>query len=116
MLQVHAYRQFLDSDAVNVALDTSNPEAPTVGAYGPNKTLQDPDLSRFRSGSCPLSPLLQVHAYRNCQLLRLSQVHAYRQFLDSDAVNVALNTSKSPLTAIVVLKKICDHPYLLQVV
>ena len=30
-------------------------------------------------------------------------------------VDVALNTSKSPLTAIVVLKKICDHPYLLQV-
>ena len=26
-----------------------------------------------------------------------------------------MNTSKSPLTAIVVLKKICDHPYLLQV-
>ena len=42
-------------------------------------------------------------------------MHAYRQFLDSDAVNVALNTSKSPLTAIVVLKKICNHPYLLQV-
>jgi hypothetical protein len=42
------------------------------------------------------------------------QEHAYRQFLDSDAVHSALNSSKSPLTAILVLKKICDHPYLLQ--
>jgi len=36
------------------------------------------------------------------------------QFLASDTVRAALNSSRSPLAALTVLKKICDHPYLLQ--
>ncbi|EKX50291.1 hypothetical protein GUITHDRAFT_46943, partial [Guillardia theta CCMP2712] len=42
------------------------------------------------------------------------QKHVYRQFLDSDVVHAALSSSRSPLAALTVLKKICDHPYLLQ--
>jgi SNF2 family DNA or RNA helicase len=42
------------------------------------------------------------------------QLHVYKEFLDSEQVQNALNTTRSPLAAITVLKKICDHPLLLQ--
>ena len=42
------------------------------------------------------------------------QLHVYKKFLDSEQVQNALNTTRSPLAAITVLKKICDHPLLLQ--
>ena len=42
------------------------------------------------------------------------QLHVYNEFLNSEQVRNALNTTKSPLAAITVLKKICDHPLLLQ--
>ena len=42
------------------------------------------------------------------------QLHVYKEFLNSEQVRNALNTTKSPLAAITVLKKICDHPLLLQ--
>ncbi len=47
--------------------------------------------------------------------LRLSplQRHVYEAFLHSDAVKAALNSSRSPLAALSVLKKVCDHPALL---
>lgn len=47
--------------------------------------------------------------------LRLTalQRHIYEAFLHSDAVKAALNSSKSPLAALTVLKKVCDHPALL---
>jgi len=38
----------------------------------------------------------------------------YREFLDSDRVKQALASSRSPLVALTVLKKICDSPFLLQ--
>jgi hypothetical protein len=41
------------------------------------------------------------------------QRHIYEAFLHSDAVKAALNSSKSPLAALTVLKKVCDHPALL---
>eukprot|EP01083_Nonionella_stella_P066887 176505_1 len=41
------------------------------------------------------------------------QTQMYRVFLESDIVEEALNASKSPLAALTVLKKICDHPFLL---
>ncbi|KAF6255378.1 P-loop containing nucleoside triphosphate hydrolase protein [Scenedesmus sp. NREL 46B-D3] len=41
------------------------------------------------------------------------QRHIYEAFLQSDAVKAALNSSKSPLAALTVLKKVCDHPALL---
>ena len=47
--------------------------------------------------------------------LRLTptQRDIYRAFLKSDAVAAALNKTRSPLAAVTVLKKICDHPGLL---
>lgn len=41
------------------------------------------------------------------------QSDIYRTFLASDVVKETLNTTKSPLAALTVLKKICDHPFLL---
>lgn len=41
------------------------------------------------------------------------QRHIYEAFLHSDAVKAALNSSRSPLAALTVLKKVCDHPALL---
>ena len=41
------------------------------------------------------------------------QKHIYRLFLDSDRVKDALASSRSPLVALTVLKKICDSPLLL---
>lgn len=41
------------------------------------------------------------------------QKKLYEGFLDSEEVKEALNSTKSPLAAISVLKKICDHPRLL---
>ena len=43
----------------------------------------------------------------------MKQKKLYRQFLESDSVKDALNSTKSPLAALTVLKKICDHPFLL---
>ncbi|KAI8470944.1 MAG: P-loop containing nucleoside triphosphate hydrolase protein [Monoraphidium minutum] len=47
--------------------------------------------------------------------LRLAplQRHIYEAFLNSDQVRAALNSTRSPLAALSVLKKICDHPALL---
>eukprot|EP00892_Ulva_mutabilis_P011674 jgi/Ulvmu1/887/UM100_0042.1 len=42
-----------------------------------------------------------------------TQLRAYKGFLGSSTVKAALNQSGSPLAAIQVLKKICDHPALL---
>jgi len=41
------------------------------------------------------------------------QVDIYQQFLGSEEVQSVLNTSQSPLAALQVMKKICDHPDLL---
>jgi SNF2-related domain/Helicase conserved C-terminal domain len=42
-----------------------------------------------------------------------SQLRVYDAFLESQAVKDALNHTQSPLAAMTVLKKICDHPRLL---
>lgn len=39
--------------------------------------------------------------------------HLLQAFLNSETVKEALNTSRSPLAALTVLKKICVHPNLL---
>jgi SNF2 family DNA or RNA helicase len=41
------------------------------------------------------------------------QRYIYEAFLHSSAVRDALNSSRSPLAALSVLKKVCDHPALL---
>ncbi|KAG1675299.1 hypothetical protein FOA52_015973 [Chlamydomonas sp. UWO 241] len=47
--------------------------------------------------------------------LRLTDLQAqiYKGFLQSDDVKKALNQTQSPLAALTVLKKVCDHPALL---
>ena len=49
-----------------------------------------------------------------CIWLQLSdvQLNLYKAFLTLDSVRDAMNSSKSPLAALTVLKKICDHPRL----
>ena len=49
-----------------------------------------------------------------CVWLKLSegQHNLYKAFLTLDTVRHAMNLSKSPLAALTVLKKICDHPRL----
>ena len=49
-----------------------------------------------------------------CVWLQLSnvQLNLYKAFLTLDSVRDAMNSSKSPLAALTVLKKICDHPRL----
>ncbi|XP_052223734.1 DNA excision repair protein ERCC-6-like isoform X2 [Dreissena polymorpha] len=42
-----------------------------------------------------------------------TQLNIYQDFLSLDSVKELLMTSKSPLVALTVLKKICDHPRLL---
>ena len=46
-------------------------------------------------------------------LLTEPQIALYRQFLNSSVVKQIFNTTESPLAALTVLKKICDHPFLL---
>ncbi|KAL4223042.1 DNA excision repair protein ERCC-6-like [Mactra antiquata] len=45
--------------------------------------------------------------------LRETQIKIYQDFLSLDSVKELLMTTKSPLVALTVLKKICDHPRLL---
>ena len=45
--------------------------------------------------------------------LAQKQLDMYRNFVESEKVQEALNSTKSPLAALTVLKKICDHPRLL---
>ena len=45
--------------------------------------------------------------------LQPTQRELYAAFLRSDAVRAALNKTSSPLAAITILKKVCDHPGLL---
>jgi DNA excision repair protein ERCC-6-like len=46
--------------------------------------------------------------------LSAEQQRMYEHFLESDKVQELLNTTRSPLAALTVLKKICDHPHLLK--
>eukprot|EP01084_Bolivina_argentea_P142532 250389_1 len=62
-----------------------------------------------------LTPVLQCQKRELVIWVTMSsiQVDLYRTFLESDVVKETLNTTKSPLAALTVLKKICDHPFLL---
>lgn len=67
------------------------------------------------SSSCAPAPAPMGSKHDLVVWLRLQplQRHIYEAFLHSDAVKAALNSTKSPLAALTVLKKICDHPALL---
>ncbi|GJP37396.1 hypothetical protein CLOM_g21804 [Closterium sp. NIES-68] len=71
-------------------------DEPTVKGHGPS-----------------LPRLPQKHDLIVWLKLTNRQSHMYETFLMSDAVRSVLNKTSSPLSAITVLKKICDHPGLL---
>merc|ERR1719474_2523401 len=62
-----------------------------------------------------LTPMLKAEKRELVVWIKMTtiQTNIYRSFLESDAVKEALNTTKSPLAALTVLKKICNNPFLL---
>lgn len=66
-----------------------------------------------RSGAAAPAPMGAKHDLVVWLRLQPLQRHIYEAFLHSDAVKAALNSSRSPLAALTVLKKVCDHPALL---
>lgn len=62
----------------------------------------------------PKPPTLSKKTELVCWIpLATAQVDIYNEFLQSDRVKEQLNSTRSPLAALTVLKKICDHPALL---
>ena len=70
-----------------------------------------------KSGGKKKKKMLSLDCHKNDFIvwvkLTETQRSLYRDFLGSDLVKTTLNSSKSPLAAITVLKKICNHPLLL---
>jgi len=70
-----------------------------------------------RDNSASLPKQLRLTVQKNDLILWLylseTQLQVYRAFLETAQVKEALNSSRSPLAALTVLKKICDHPRLL---
>ena len=62
-----------------------------------------------------MSPVLDCEKRELVVWIKMTnvQTNIYRSFLESEEVKEALNTTKSPLSAITVLKKICNNPFLL---
>ncbi|DBA94813.1 TPA: hypothetical protein ACH3X1_002355 [Trebouxia sp. C0004] len=64
-----------------------------------------------------VAPKPQAMGHKNDLIVWLqlhpAQRHVYEAFLESSAVRAALNKTGSALAALTVLKKICDHPTLL---
>jgi SNF2 family DNA or RNA helicase len=86
------------SSAPGSALDESPPlDAAAAAAAG-------------ATGPAALAPKVDLVVWLR---LRPAQLALYRAFLASPSVRAALNRSASPLAAITVLKKVCDHPALL---
>ncbi len=86
------------SSAPGSALDESPPLDTAAGA------------AAGAAGPAALAPKVDLVVWLR---LRPAQLALYRAFLAAPAVRAALNRSASPLAAITVLKKICDHPALL---
>lgn len=81
-----------------------------------HKNLQDDIDSEIMSNSEEVvqMPTLKKKTEIVCWIpLSDPQVHLYKTFLQSEKVQVLLNSTRSPLAALTVLKKICDHPRLL---
>lgn len=95
----------------------ANTPSPSTGA----SAATSPSSVSASSGSAtPLSPATQqqpVMRQKNdfiCWVyLSELQQSIYERFLNSDEVKRLLNTTRSPLAALNVLKKVCDHPQLL---
>jgi len=90
------------------------PGAPAAGAVGGGGASASSSAAAAAAGGTA-APALTARKHDLVVWLRLKplQLHVYRAFLHSDAVKAALNESRSPLAALSVLKKICDHPALL---
>jgi len=75
----------------------------------------DGDRSGRERKSKSVTPVLQCEKRELVVWIKMTniQTNIYRSFLESDAVKEALNTTRSPLAAITVLKKICNNPFLL---
>lgn len=69
--------------------------------------------SSSSSGAAGPAPMGSKHDLVVWLRLQPLQRHIYEAFLHSDAVKAALNSTRSPLAALTVLKKVCDHPALL---
>ena len=73
--------------------------------------------SALKEQSCGSAPSMSFSARKNDIVvwlrLKAHQRTIYEAFLNSKSVREALNRTSSPLAALTVLKKICDHPALL---
>jgi hypothetical protein len=77
------------------------------------RTGADGSSSSSSSAATRPAPMGAKHDLVVWLQLQPLQRHIYEAFLHSDAVKAALNSSRSPLAALTVLKKVCDHPALL---
>ena len=76
---------------------------------------KDDGLSPRNNNKKEMTPVLKCQKRELVVWIKMTEVQTdiYRTFLESEAVKETLNTTKSPLAALTVLKKICDHPFLL---
>ena len=83
-----------------------------LGATG--TTLSEPDTKKSKKQKGVGDRELPEKVEFVCWVfLAQKQLDMYRNFIESEKVQEALNSTKSPLAALTVLKKICDHPRLL---
>ncbi len=87
-----------------VSISATRTAVPSVAAASAS-------ASALPSGLCQLAAVQKNDLIMWCQLLP-TQLTLYRAFLESEDVKVVLNSTKSPLAALTVLKKVCDHVHL----
>ena len=90
-------------------------KATVFGVYEPPSLTDDGDeVAVDSSSSYSVQPKLQrKNDFIVWVYLSATQKRIYETFLMSERVQQLMNTTASPLAALTVLKKICDHPYLL---
>jgi len=105
-------------DVMGSGADNNAQEEKRDGADdGSNHHEQQQQGSRGEQTTPSSRPQVQSISKKNDLICWLKpnpmQLKLYEAFLFSDEVRAALNSTHSPLAAITVLKKICDHPALL---
>jgi SNF2 family DNA or RNA helicase len=104
-------------DVMGSGPDNNTQEERRDDADASNHHEQPQQGSRGQQTTPSSRPQVQSISKKNdliCWLkLNPMQLQLYEAFLFSDEVRAALNSTHSPLAAITVLKKICDHPALL---
>ncbi|KAK7087529.1 hypothetical protein V1264_021567 [Littorina saxatilis] len=81
-------------------------------------SVKEDEKKAGKDGNAPFKSIkMPVMTFKNDFVVWLflsdTQLNIYRDFLELDSVKELLMSSKSPLVALNVLKKICDHPRLL---